>query len=55
VTLKGSALPEWLQRLDIRGLRVRGARLDLSIARGAWGVAVEVIDKEGEVEVVVRK
>jgi glycogen debranching enzyme len=55
VTLQGSALPGWLQRLDIRGLRVRNARLDLSIARGAWGVAVEVIDKEGEVEVVVRK
>lgn len=55
VTFHRAALPRWLERLDIRGLRVRDARVDLSIARGHWGAAVEVIDKEGDVEVVVRK
>ncbi len=55
VTFYRTALPPWLERLDIHGLRVRDARVDLSIARGHWGAAVEVIDKQGDVEVVVRK
>jgi glycogen debranching enzyme len=53
VTFERAALPSWLNRLDIRGLRVRDARVDLSIIRGRWHAAVEVLDKEGEVEIVV--
>jgi len=55
VTFYRTALPPWLERIDIHGLRVGDGRVDLSIARGHWGAAVEVIDKQGDVEVVVRK
>lgn len=55
VTFQHSALPQWLEHLEIRGLRLRDAQVDLSITRGRSGAAVEVMDKEGEVEVAVRK
>lgn len=55
ITFNRTSLPPWLNRLEIRGLAVRDARVDLSIMRGRWGAAVEVIDKQGEVEIVVRK
>ena len=41
--------------LEIRGLRVVDARLDLRITRGRRSAAVEVTGKEGEVDVLVRK
>ena len=46
-------LPQWLDRLDIGNLRVCDARVDLAILRTRHGAAVEVTDKQGQVEVVV--
>jgi glycogen debranching enzyme len=53
VTLERVTLPSWLNELSLRGLRVGDAQVDLYIVRGRWGAAVEVVDKQGEVEVVV--
>jgi hypothetical protein len=55
VTFDRAMPPPWLNRLEIRGLTICDARLDLSISRGRYSSAVEVIEKHGEVEVVVRK
>lgn len=55
VTFDRTALPPWLTRLDIRGLQVGGGQVDVSVIRDRWGAAVEVLDKRGEVEIVVRK
>lgn len=55
VTFDRTALPPWLTRLDIRGLRVGDARVDMSLIGDRWGAAVEVMDKHGEIEIVVRK
>ena len=55
VTFDRAVLPPWLNRLDIRGLRVCDARIDFSITQGRWGAAVEVIGRQGTVEVIVRK
>jgi glycogen debranching enzyme len=56
VSFDRAAPPPWLKRLDIRGLRVRDARVDLCISRGRFGTAsIEIIDKQGDVEVTVRK
>ncbi len=54
VSFERAALPRWLNRLTIQGLQVCDARLDLSITRGHLYAAVEVLKREGEVEVVVR-
>jgi glycogen debranching enzyme len=48
-------LPSWLNELSFRGLRIGDTQVDLHIVRGRWSAAVEVVDKQGEVEVVVHK
>ncbi|HYD49822.1 MAG TPA: amylo-alpha-1,6-glucosidase, partial [Terriglobales bacterium] len=53
IVFRDVALPAWLNRLDIRNLRVGGACVEVSILRTRRGAAVEVNDKQGEVEVVV--
>ncbi len=45
-------LPSWLASLEIRNLRVGDARLDLNVLRGKHGGSVEILRREGEVEVV---
>jgi glycogen debranching enzyme len=55
VTMTRANLPPWLRQLEIRGLTVGDAWLDLSITRGRASAAVEVLEKQGEVEVIVRK
>ncbi|HKA56928.1 MAG TPA: amylo-alpha-1,6-glucosidase [Candidatus Binatia bacterium] len=55
VTFERVTLPPWLNEVSLRGLRVGDARVDLSVVRGRWGAAVEVVDRQGDVEVVVHK
>jgi glycogen debranching enzyme len=55
VTFSGAVLPRWLDYIDIHGLRVDDASIDVRIRRGGWGTSVEILDKSGDVEVVVRK
>jgi hypothetical protein len=45
-------LPAWLPWLEIRNLRVADARLDLNVLRGRFGGSIEILRKEGEIEVV---
>jgi glycogen debranching enzyme len=52
VVFAKSLLPEYLQAVSIRGLRVRDAVLDLVVRRHDHDIAVEVTRKKGDVEVV---
>ncbi len=54
VTLDRPTLPPGLDRLEIRGLRVADAHVDLIAARGRSGTAVEVITADRNLEVLVR-
>jgi glycogen debranching enzyme len=49
------ALPGWLSRVEVQGLRIAGARVDLRFerARAAGGVALTDVRVEGDVEVVL--
>jgi glycogen debranching enzyme len=55
VTFTRPCLPAWLDALEIRGLRIGDARLDLRVMRGRRSAALEVIGKDGAVDVLVRK
>ncbi|MDX2169445.1 MAG: amylo-alpha-1,6-glucosidase [Deltaproteobacteria bacterium] len=55
VTFTRPCLPSWLDAIELRGLRVRDAHLDLRIMRGRRSAAIEVIGKDGAVDVLVRK
>jgi glycogen debranching enzyme len=52
IVFRQPQLPPWLAWLEIRNLAVGSARIDLSILRGRYGGSVEILRKEGEVEVV---
>jgi glycogen debranching enzyme len=46
-------LPDMCDRLEMKGLRVGSAMLDLRFERTEHGVAVQVLDQEGDLEVIV--
>jgi len=50
-----SALPAWLDALELYGLRIGDAELDLRVVRGRRSAALEVIEKRGDLDVMVRK
>jgi glycogen debranching enzyme len=50
------ALPQGIDRLEIRGVQIRDARVDLTINRGRGGVTLERVDtRGGDVEIIVRQ
>src|SRR5579859_6491941 len=51
VSFKHPALPEWFGELSIRGLRVGDAEVDLDIRRNSRDVEIQVVDREGQVQV----
>jgi len=52
IVFRQPQLPPSLASLEIRNLHVGAARLDLNVLRGKYGGSVEIMRKEGEVEVV---
>jgi glycogen debranching enzyme len=55
LTLESPVLPPWLRWIEIQGLRVGGASLDLSVVRGRDGASVELVSRRGNVELLVRR
>jgi len=47
-------LPEWLEKVEIEGIRVGAATVDLHVSRSQAGTGVEVLRRTGDIEVVVR-
>jgi glycogen debranching enzyme len=48
-------LPSWLDRVEIQGLRVGSARVDLAFSAHQGVTSVQVPRKEGDVEVLIRQ
>jgi glycogen debranching enzyme len=55
LTLDRPRLPSWLGWLELRGLRVSKSRIDLRVTQGRENAAVELLTREGDAEVVVRR
>ena len=55
LTFRRPVLPEWLPWVEVRGLRLAQSRVDVVVTRGRSGAGVEVLDREGDAEVVVRR
>jgi glycogen debranching enzyme len=55
IYLKHAALPESLERIRIRGLRIGHASVDLALTRHAQGVGVDILRRSGNIEVVSMK
>jgi glycogen debranching enzyme len=52
IVFREPQLPGWLPSLEIRNLHVADARVDLLVLRGKYSGSIEIIRKDGEVEVV---
>jgi glycogen debranching enzyme len=55
LTLESPVLPPWLRWVEIHGLRVGDSRLDVSIVRGRDAASVELLSRQGNVELLVRR
>jgi hypothetical protein len=48
-------LPPFLEHIEMKNLRIGEAAVDLSFERRAKDVGINILRREGRVEVVVRK
>jgi glycogen debranching enzyme len=55
LTFDRPVLPSWLSWIEVRDLRFRGSRLSLVVERGRQGPAVELLSREGDAEVLIRR
>jgi glycogen debranching enzyme len=55
ITLSRPVLPGWLTWIEVRGLRVSKSRLAVRVSQGSDGAAVELLAREGDAELVVRR
>jgi glycogen debranching enzyme len=54
VTFDRPVLPDFLDRLTLRNLSLGGARIDVAFQRSSGGVAMNVLDREGDIQAVMR-
>ncbi len=47
-------LPAWLERAEVIGMRVGKARVDLAFTSHAGATGVQVMRKDGDLDIVVR-
>ncbi len=55
IHFKHPALPEFLEEIWIKDLRVKGGKLDLYLKKYREDVVVNVIKKEGEIKILIEK
>ena len=55
LTFRRPVLPEWLPWAEVRGLRLGHSRFDVVVTRAREGAAVEVLERWGDAEIVVRR
>jgi glycogen debranching enzyme len=55
LTLNRPRLPGWLSWIELRGLHLRSSRLTLRASQGQAGAAIEMLSRDGDAELVVRR
>jgi glycogen debranching enzyme len=55
LTLNRPVLPDWLRWIEVGGLRLGRSRVTLRASQGRQGAAVELLERDGDVEIVVRR
>jgi len=55
LTFVRPVLPDWLPSLEVRGLQLGRSQLDVMVTGGRGGAVVEVLERHGDAEVVVRR
>jgi glycogen debranching enzyme len=55
LTVQRPVLPPWLRFVELRGLRVGASRLDIGVSQGRHGASVELLGRQGDAELIVRR
>ena len=55
LTLNRPRLPPWLSWIELRGLTLRSSRMSLRASQGHDGAAIEMLSRQGDAELVVRR
>jgi glycogen debranching enzyme len=55
LTLNRPQLPAWLSWIELRGLTLRTSRISLRASQGHNGAAIEMLSRQGDAELVVRR
>jgi glycogen debranching enzyme len=55
LTLDRPCLPSWLRWVELGGLQVASSRVSLRVTQVRESAAVELIEREGDVEIIVRR
>ena len=55
LSLVEPVLPPWLNWIEIRDLRLGSSTLDFAVSRGSQTVAVELLSRRGDAELIVRR
>jgi glycogen debranching enzyme len=55
ITLNRPRLPGWLGWIELRNLRLRDSRMTLRASQGQDGAAIEMLSRQGDAELVVRR
>jgi glycogen debranching enzyme len=55
LTLARPTLPPWLTWIEVRGLRIAKSRLAVRVTQGTDNAAVELLARDGDAELVVRR
>jgi glycogen debranching enzyme len=55
LTLDHPQLPAWLEWLELHGIRLWKSRIGLRVSRGREGTAVEVLERDGDAQVVIHR
>jgi hypothetical protein len=55
LTFARPVLPEWLPSIEVRGLQVGRSSFDVMVTGAKEGAVVEVLGRQGDAEVVVRR
>jgi glycogen debranching enzyme len=55
ITLNRPRLPPWLASIELRGLTLRSSKMSLRATQGHDGAAIEMLARQGDAELVVRR
>jgi len=55
LSFRDPVLPDWLPRVEVRGLRIAGSTIDILARRAGTGAVIEVLDRRGDAEIAVEQ
>ena len=53
--ISNPVLPNWLDYLRIENIQIGNARIDTEFRRSAKGLVIDILDKRGHVDIIIKR